>query len=160
MQLLPYTDARAPAFRAINAAWIEAMFVLEPHDEEVLSDPHRFIIDPGGVILFAALPDGELVGAGALLPTAPGHVELTKMGVTDAARGQGAGALLLRGLIDAAAAMPGLEVLYLLTSRRCDAAIGLYERAGFVHDAAILARFGGDYARCDVAMRWPGDRLA
>lgn len=160
LTILPYTDALAPAFRDINAAWISAMFVLEPHDEEVLADPRRFIIDRGGVILFAATPAGEVIGAGALMPTAPGAYELTKMGVLAEARGAGAGALLLAALIDRARALPDCDTLYLLTSHKCAAAIHLYEKAGFVHDPEIMARFGGDYARCDVAMRYPPERLA
>jgi len=160
MRILPYTDALAPAFRAINEAWIADMFVLEPHDAAVLANPREHIVDRGGTILFAALDDGTVVGTGALMPTAPGRVELTKMGVLAAARGTGAGAALLAALIDAARRMPGIETLYLLTNHRCAAAIHLYQKAGFVHDAAIMARHGGDYARCDVAMRLPLDASA
>ncbi|WP_375382700.1 hypothetical protein [uncultured Sphingomonas sp.] len=46
--ILPFTDALAPAFRAINAAWIEEMFVLEAHDEHVLDHPREAIVEPGG----------------------------------------------------------------------------------------------------------------
>lgn len=155
MRILPFTDALAPAFRAINAAWIEDMFVLEPHDEHVLSHPRQAIVDPGGAILFVATDDGQIIGTGALMPTEPGVFELTKMGVTPQARGTGAGAMLLDALIDRARALPGIDTLYLLTSRKCEVAIHIYERAGFVHDAAIMARFGASYARCDVAMRYP-----
>lgn len=157
MRILPFTDALAPAFRDINAAWITDMFVLEPHDEHVLAHPRQAIIDPGGDILFVATDDDEVIGAGALMPGEPGVLELTKMGVTPQARGTGAGALLLRALIDHARALPGIDTLYLLTSHRCEAAIHLYERAGFVHDADIMARFGASYARCDVAMRYSLD---
>lgn len=151
----PYTDALAPEFRAINAAWIADMFVLEPHDAHVLSHPREAILDPGGVILFVADADGAILGTGALMPTAPGVYELTKMGVHARARGTGAGRLLLAALIDAARALPDIETLYLLTSSRCEAAIHLYERAGFVHDADVMAAYGATYARCDVAMRLP-----
>lgn len=47
--ILHYTDALAPPFRAIKAAWLRAMFVLESHDEEVLADPRGHIVDQGGV---------------------------------------------------------------------------------------------------------------
>lgn len=160
MHILPYTDALSPHFAKINAAWIEDMFVLEDHDRHVLAHPRAVIVDKGGVILFAATPAGEVVGAGALMPTEPGAVELTKMGVLAAARGTGAGAALLSALIAAAQGMAGIDTLYLLTSRKCAAAIHLYERAGFVHDADIMARFGHAYARCDVAMRYPLERGA
>jgi len=62
---------------------------------------------------------------------------------------------LLAALIEEARAMPGIDTLYLLTNARCAAAVHLYEAAGFVHDAGIMARYGGGYARCDVAMRFP-----
>lgn len=154
LTLLPYTDALAPHFRAINAAWIAEMFTLEPHDEHVLDHPREAIVDPGGVILFAHHAEHGIVGTGALMPVAPRIFELTKMGVTTEHRGTGAGAALLAGLLDRARAMP-VDTLFLLTSSKCQAAIRLYERAGFRHDAAILREYGGTYARCDVAMRYP-----
>ena len=155
MRILAYTDALAPDFRAINAAWIEDMFVMEPHDSHVLSHPREAIIDRGGIILFAAGCDSAIIGTGALMPSDPGAVELTKMGVLPAARGTGAGRALLAALIDAARGMPGIETLYLLTSHKCATAIRLYEAVGFFHDAGIMARYGASYARCDVAMRYP-----
>ncbi|MCU6454444.1 GNAT family N-acetyltransferase [Sphingomonas sp. A2-49] len=157
MHIVRYTDALALHFARINAAWIEAMFVLEDHDRHVLAHPREAIVDRGGVILFAATPDGTVVGTGALMPIAPGVYELTKMGVSAEARGSGAGAALLAALIDHARSLPAIDTLYLLTSRKCVAAIHLYERAGFVHDADTMARFGSAYARCDVAMRYPLD---
>jgi len=36
----------------------------------------------------------------------------------------------------------------------CAAAIHLYEKLGFRHDAGIMADYGARYARCDVAMRY------
>lgn len=160
MRILPFDDALAPVFQAIGTAWIEAMFELEPHDREVLADPRGAIVDPGGVVLFVADEENEggkeaILGTGALMRTAPGCVELTKMGVVPASQGRGVGGLLLGALIDRARDLPDVDTLYLLTSARCAGAIRLYERAGFVHDTEIMARFGGDYARCDVAMRFP-----
>ena len=155
LRILPYSDALAPAFHAINAAWIADMFVLEPHDEHVLSPPREAIVKPGGVILFVARDDGAGIGTGALMPTGAGAWELTKMGVTADARGSGAGGLLLAALVERARALPGIETLYLLTSSKCATAIHLYERAGSVHDAAIMAAHGATYRRADVAMSFP-----
>ena len=80
--------------------------------------------------------------------------ELTKMGVTATARGLKAGEALLAAMIERAKAMRAQQ-LYLLTNRKCAAAIHLYEKAGFVHDAGIMAQYGARYARCDVAMDYP-----
>ena len=65
--------------------------------------------------------------------------------------GTGAGAFLLAALIDHGRALGGAP-LYLLTNARCEAAVHLYEKAGFTHDAGIMARYGATYERCDVAM--------
>jgi GNAT superfamily N-acetyltransferase len=153
LRLVEYTPDLAPLFHDINAAWIEAMFALEPHDREVLTDPETHILATGGTILFVEAAGRGIVGTCALMPNVAGGVELTKMGVLESARGLKAGAFLLSAAIDRAAAMP-VDELYLLTNQKCAAAIHLYEKAGFVHDADIMARFGGDYARCDVAMSY------
>jgi len=154
LSILEYTDERAGAFHDINAAWIEAMFVLEEHDRHVLSHPREAIVDKGGLILFVASPEHGIIGAGALMPVEPGVVELTKMGVRAELRGLRAGGFLLAALIERARAMAP-QTLFLLTSSKCQAAIHLYEKAGFLHDAAIRQRYGCTYARCDVAMRYP-----
>ncbi len=154
LQIIEYRADLAPQFYAINAEWIEAMFVMEPHDKEVLSNPQTEIIDKGGVILFAAAPDLGIIGTCALMPTSPGVFELTKMAVLETARGRKVGELLLDAVIERARQM-NMTRLYLLTNHICAAAIHLYEKAGFRHDAAVMAEFGSTYERCDVAMEFP-----
>jgi ribosomal protein S18 acetylase RimI-like enzyme len=51
-----------------------------------------------------------------------------------------------------------VDSLYLLTNRKCAAAIHLYEKLGFAHDASILDTDGKRYERCDVAMSYSLDR--
>jgi len=135
------------------------MFVLEPTDREVLENPRARIVDPGGDILFAKAGGLGVVGTCALQKTGPNQFELTKMGVLESARGRKAGEFLLHATIGRAADL-GAERLYLLTSSKCASAIHLYEKAGFVHDAGIMAEFGARYARCNVAMLYRGPLLA
>jgi ribosomal protein S18 acetylase RimI-like enzyme len=45
-----------------------------------------------------------------------------------------------------------LDSLFLLTNRKSEAAIHLYEKLGFVHSDDIMERHGKRYARCNVAM--------
>lgn len=143
----------AKAFYDINAAWISAMFKLEQHDVDVLSNPQAEILDRGGEILFIATEKDGVVGTCALMPTEDGAVELTKMGVLDSMRGQKAGEYLLAATL-ARAEERGIETLFLLTNHTCEAAIHLYEKLGFVHDPDIMDRYGCSYERCDVAMRY------
>lgn len=147
-----YRDDLAHHFRDINAEWIEAMYAMEETDREVLDDPRGRIIDRGGAILFVEAAGLGIVGACALQRTGPGRFELTKMGVRASARGSGA--FLLAAMVERAKAM-GAETLYLLTNRKSAAAIHLYEKLGFVHDAGIMAECGSRYERCNVAMRYP-----
>lgn len=147
-----FSDDLAHHFHDINAAWIEQMFRLEDTDRQVLDDPRGRIVDPGGAVLFVEAAGLGIVGTVALQRTGGTGIELTKMGVTESARGLKAGEFLLRAAIDRARAM-GADPLYLLTNSRCAAAIHLYEKNGFVHDAGIMARYGARYERCDVAMR-------
>lgn len=153
VEIVDYQPAYAEAFRDINLEWIEEMFAVESIDLEVLSHPQEHILDHGGQIVVALL-DGQPVGVGALKRTGPGCYELTKMGVRPAAQGHRVGARLLQALVDRAGQLKADE-LYLLSSNKCAAAVHLYEKFGFVHDARIMARYGARYARCDVAMSYP-----
>lgn len=146
-----YSDDLAEDFYRINAEWIEATFTLEQADIEVLRDPRGSILAGGGEILFVSVPGLGVVGTCALRKTGEREFELTKMGVSAAARGRKAGEFLLRATIDRAYAL-GCDRLYLLSNAKNQAAIHLYEKSGFVHDAGIMAEFGARYARCDVAM--------
>ena len=153
-----YHDAFAADFRAINLEWIEAMYTVEATDLDILDHPRKRVIDRGGAILFVEVPGLGIVGTCALQKTGEQQYELTKMGVLPGARGTGAGGVLLDAVIDRARTMRA-ERLYLLSNRKSAAGIHLYEKHGFVHDEEIMAEFGARYARCDVAMRWRGDRV-
>jgi len=148
-----YTDDLAADFYAINAEWIASMFTLEDKDRHILSKPRETIVDPGGFILFAESAVLGVVGTCAVMKVGEGAYELTKMGVLERARGRKAGERLLAAALLRAEAMQ-IETLFLLTSSKCVAAIRLYEKLGFRHDARILKKYGAAYARCDVAMRY------
>jgi ribosomal protein S18 acetylase RimI-like enzyme len=155
LSIVEYDPSLAEAFYTINAQWISSMFVLEPVDEETLSNPQEKILDPGGAILFVKSEQHGIVGACALKKTSEGVFELTKMGVLETARGLKAGEFLLAAILKRAKEME-IETLYLLTSSKCEAAIHLYEKLGFHHSAEIMQAYGASYERCDVAMHYRG----
>lgn len=154
-----YSDAHAPYFDAINRQWITEMFVLEAIDEQVISDPATYVIAPGGHIWFAEHPDLGIVGTCALMKKSPGVFELTKMGVVGTARGLKVGEALLQHVLSQAPSI-AYNTLFLLTNRKCEAAIHLYEKLGFRHCPDIMQRFGAAYERCDVAMRYTTPKTA
>lgn len=151
--LVPYSQNISTHFKTINEEWISDMFQLEEKDLRVLNNPDEEIIKPGGVILFARDTDLGIIGTCALMKTGNNEFELTKMGVLKKARGKKAGHFLLEQAILTAKTMK-IENLYLLTNKKCEAAIHLYEQYGFQHDKKTMERFGSQYDRCDVAMRW------
>lgn len=153
--LVEYSDGLARAFREINAQWIESMYKMEDIDRDVLDHPKERIIDSGGVILFVNAQGLGIVGTGALRRSGDAEFELTKMGVVESARGLKVGEFLLAALIERARSM-GARNLYLLSNRKSAAAIHLYEKLGFVHDADTMREHGRHYDRCDVAMRYAG----
>ena len=153
LRIREYDDTLAADFRDINREWINAMFHLEAVDAEVLDHPRAKIIDPGGVILFVEARGLGIVGTCALKKSGANAFELTKMGVRESARGLKAGEFLLSTIIQRAMSMHA-DPLYLLTNKRCAAAVHLYEKLGFRHDAEIMASYGAEYERCDVAMRY------
>src|ERR1700749_807100 len=103
IQILRFAPRHAEAWRALNEAWIERYFVIEPKDRVALDDPEGKGIDKGGLI-FIAERRGEPVGCVALLQMDDGGFELAKMAVADHAKGLGLGRRMIGTRIEAARA--------------------------------------------------------
>jgi DNA-binding MarR family transcriptional regulator/N-acetylglutamate synthase-like GNAT family acetyltransferase len=155
VSIQPFTDDLAAAFRSINLEWISDMYEVEAADLKTLDHPREAIIDQGGAILFAVVEGVGPVGTCALKRSGGDAVELTKMGVLKSARGARIGEMLMQAAIREAGRM-NASPLYLLSNRKSAAAIRLYEKHGFAHDADIMRDHGAAYERCDVAMRFRG----
>ncbi len=138
-------------FANLNIEWLQRLFVVEPHDREVLGHPEQHILGDGGHILFAVDADDHAMGTAALKHDGNGVYELTKMAVTPAVRGQGIGRLLMDAAVALYCTLGGRE-LYLESSSPLTNAIAMYERSGFRHHPA--PRAGSHYARADVHMIW------
>ena len=149
--IVPFEARHADAFRDLNLAWIEHYFGVEAKDREVLDNPGSNIIDKGGAILVAEDGDGTAVGCVGLVPVGDGVLELVKMAVADSSRRTGIGGMLVSSAI-AEARRIGAKSLYLESNSRLEAALRLYERAGFRHLPAE-EQPASPYARCNVYMR-------
>jgi putative acetyltransferase len=147
MQIVEYRPEFAGAFRALNEAWITALFKLEPKDVAALGDPEGQIIARGGQLLFA-LEDGEPVGCCALMALPDGGFEVAKMAVADSHKGRGLGRALMAACVEYARAA-GAPRLYLETNSALEPALGLYRSFGF---AEIQPAHPSPYARADVVM--------
>jgi ribosomal protein S18 acetylase RimI-like enzyme/DNA-binding transcriptional ArsR family regulator len=150
VEIVPFRRALAPAFAALNYAWLERDFAVEPRDRELLEDPEGSLVDRGGEILFALL-DGAPVGTCALLPHGDGILELAKMAVAESHRRRGIGHALTSAAIARARAR-GVRTLFLLTSVRLAPAVALYRSFGFREVARAPAVHVG-YARPSIVLQ-------
>lgn len=145
----PFRPGDELAFRQLNEAWITRYFTLEAKDNAVLGDPLKYILQPGGQILFAQLDD-ELVGCCALMRLDPGSFEIAKMAVAESAQGCGIGKLLMQASIGLARQL-GARRLYLETNSKLAPALRIYAHFGFnTIDETSLPP--SPYARADVRM--------
>ena len=129
LTFVPYTPAYRQAFFDLNAAWLNAYFLLEPFDIEVLSDPEKMVIAPGGAI-YVGLLKGEAIATFALTPQGEGKVELNKMAVHQNHRGKGIGHLMMNRVMDVCR-LRNVQTLELYSHTSLASAIHLYHKFGF-----------------------------
>ena len=137
------------AFLELNQAWIARYFVVEEKDWEVLKNPVKYILEPGGA-LFMAFQDEVAVGTCGLLAMGGGSYEVAKMTVSEKLRGLGIGKKLLAHVIGYAREI-GAKRLYLETNNHLQSAIHVYESLGFRH-LPLERIVPSPYARANVYM--------
>lgn len=115
-------------FKKLNIEWLQKYFVVEPFDEQQLSNPEIEILDKGGKIFFAK--DGDRIVGTASLLKEHGIYELAKMAVTEDQKGNGIGNLLMEHCIDEAKKLVS-EKLILISNRSLTPALTMYEKYGF-----------------------------
>lgn len=129
--IVEFVPEHAEVFKALNLAWVEAEYSVEPEDIESLSNPIDYFLRPGGFI-FLARVGKEYLGTAALRKVDENTFELCKMCVAEKARGLQIGKKLLDHAL-AKARMLGTAKVTLETSHKAKAAISLYRKAGFEH---------------------------
>jgi DNA-binding MarR family transcriptional regulator/predicted GNAT family N-acyltransferase len=152
VEIVGYDATLREHFRRLNQQWLERHFRVEDVDRALFADPEGMIVEKGGAIFFA-LYAGEVIGTCALIREEEGVYELSKMGVDENYRGLGAGRKLLDKAVSDYRERGGHQ-LFLESNSKLGRALGMYERAGFVHQAE--RRPGSHYDRADVYMVYQG----
>ncbi|MCF4101261.1 GNAT family N-acetyltransferase [Gillisia sp. M10.2A] len=146
MKIISYDPAYREDFKDLNLAWLKKYFYVEPHDEEVLGNPEKYILSSGGNIFFAKEAD-TILGTVALMYMEDGVFELTKMAVTPVAQGKKIGQQLMEHTIQYAK-QQGYTSLVLFSNRKLENAIYIYSKFGF-KEIPIEA---SPYSRGDIKM--------
>ena len=147
IEIVPFNPAYVQDFKDLNIAWLEKFFWVEPHDEEVLGKPEKYIINPGGTIFFVK-EKGKIIGTVALMKIEEGIFELTKMAVTPQAQGKRIGQQLLAHTLEFARKQ-GWDKLIIYSNRKLENAIYIYRKFGFQE---IPIEENNPYARGDIKM--------
>jgi aromatic-L-amino-acid decarboxylase len=142
-----FKDEYQRSFAALNLAWIEEYFRVEPLDVELLGDPRRHIVATGGEV-FMVLEDGTPKATCAMHRVDQQSFELIKMAVAPSARGRGYAKRLMDASIAFARERKADRIL-IRSHTSLRSAIALYRKYGFVVTGLGPDR---DYARSDIRM--------
>ncbi|CAM1344526.1 bifunctional helix-turn-helix transcriptional regulator/GNAT family N-acetyltransferase [Tenacibaculum amylolyticum] len=152
LEIIDFKNEYASKFYDLNIEWLQTYFYVEPYDEEVLSNPDKYIIDKGGYIFFAKL-NNEIVGTVALMPfDEDGGFELTKMAVSPEHRGHKIGQKLMTKCIEFAKEH-SFSKLLLYSNTKLENAIYIYRKYGFVE---VPIEEGAPYKRGNIKMEYKG----
>jgi putative acetyltransferase len=129
--IIQYEKKYQPDFKRLNLEWLEKYNVCEQYDLDVLNDPEKKVIGPGGRI-FLAIADEKVIGTAGLANEGEGNYELIKMAVDPGMRGKGIGKLLLERCLEEAASLQAKRV-FLFSNSQLTTALSMYEKFGFKH---------------------------
>jgi ribosomal protein S18 acetylase RimI-like enzyme len=131
IKIVDYQPSHQPYFEAFNRAWIEKLFVMEPVDEWVLTNPDKALLETGGAILMAEY-NGAVAGTVALRKVDDDTFEFTKMAVDENFRRLGIAEALSYASFEKAKAL-GAATVILYSNKLNAGAVKLYEKIGFRH---------------------------
>ena len=146
IKIVPFNKAYAAAFKSLNVEWLETFFYVEPYDLEILSNPIKYVINPGGHIFFA-LEKNRVVGTVALFKADNDQFELTKMAVLPSERGKNIGQMLMQHCLDFAKS--NSVGLFLYSHTKLANAIYIYKKYGFEQ---VPLNPDNPYERSDIKM--------
>jgi N-acetylglutamate synthase-like GNAT family acetyltransferase len=147
LKILPFQDEFAKAFYELNIEWLETYFYVEDFDKEVLSNPKKHIMNPGGFI-FSVIENDTVIGTVALMPYSENVFELTKMAVAPNQRGNKIGQQLMQYCIDFAIESK-FDKLVLYSNTILKNAIYIYRKYGFTE---IPVEENSPYQRSNIKM--------
>lgn len=146
IQIIEYSEQFNEAFAALNKAWLQKYFTVEPIDEKIFANPAEYIINSGGYIFFAKLDDA-IAGTFALMKIEDGVFELSKMAVDERFQGQKIGNKMLEFGLGKAKELGAIKVI-LYSNTALKPAIHLYRKFGFKE----VPLGNVDYKRANIKM--------
>ena len=147
LEIISFKKEYAEDFKDLNLAWLNKFFWVEPHDEEVLGKPQKYILDPGGNIFFVK-ESNRIIGTVALMKLEDGVFELTKMAITPDSQGKRIGQKLMVHTLEYAKTQDWRKLI-IYSSRKLENALHIYRKYGFIE---IPIEENNPYARGDIKL--------
>jgi GNAT superfamily N-acetyltransferase len=148
VRIIEFRDELAGYFKDLNVAWLQKYFYVEAIDEEMLSNPKKYIVDNGGYIFFAEM-NGAIAGTFALMKIEDDVYELSKMAVDKKLQGQKIGNRMMEFAIEKVKGL-GANKLILFSNTMLGPAIHLYRKYGFKEVPLETS----DYKRSNIRMEY------
>ena len=145
-KIISYRPEYKKQFIALNKAWLEEYFFVEPHDIAVFENIEEIILKPGGEIFFCLVGD-EVAGTVAMQKVSETKYELAKLAVDKKFQGQHLSNLLMDACIAFAKEKKATSIM-LMSSRKLNTALNLYQKYHFVETPLDET----DYHRADIQM--------
>jgi putative acetyltransferase len=137
IEIIEFEDRYHEDFRQLNLTWLDKYHLRENHDMLILDNPHKYVLDSGGVIYLVRIGD-EIVGTLGLMKTAEGEYELIKMAVSEKWQGRGISKILMDKCMETARAWKAKKIS-LFSNSQLQRAIKIYEKYGFRHAPVVDA---------------------
>ncbi|NHN27922.1 GNAT family N-acetyltransferase [Flavobacterium jejuense] len=144
--IISYQPEYKANFIALNTAWLEAYFVVEPYDKEVFENLETYILQPDGEIFFC-LVNEEVAGTVAMQRVNDTTFELTKLAVDPKFQGLKLSHHLMKACITFAKSKKATKIM-LLSNRKLETALNLYIKHGFIE----VPMKENDYERANIQM--------
>lgn len=147
MKIVPYDKKYKNTFIEMNKQWISNMFVIEQEDIDMLNNIDK-TIEAGGQIFFAVNDHDEVLACCMIAPLPNGEWEIEKFCARGMYTGTGAGSACLKACMDYAKEKH-VEKVVIVTNKKCEHAVHLYKKFGFLEVPVDRNKF--PYDRADIA---------
>lgn len=147
MKIVPYDKKYKNTFIEMNKEWISSMFVIEQEDIDMLNNIDK-TIEAGGQIFFEVNDHDEVLACCMIAPLPNGEWEIEKFCARGMYTGTGAGSACLKACMDYAKEKH-VEKVVIVTNKKCEHAVHLYKKFGFLEVPVDRNKF--PYDRADIA---------
>lgn len=147
MRVVGYDEKYKNDFIEMNKKWICEMFTLEKEDIRELENVED-TIENGGNIFFTLDDEDNVLACCMIAKREDGDWEIMKFAARGMYTGTGAGGMALRACINYAKEK-NVKKIIIVSNRKCEKALHLYRKNGFVETAVDKKKF--PFERADIA---------